>query len=58
MDREAWCAADHGVTKSRDLATEQEQQQKNEHQLTITMRNFKVSFSVTDRKSRPQKSGK
>ena len=59
MDREAWRAAVHGVTKSRtELATEQEQQQKNEHQLTITRRNFKVSFSVTDRKSRPQKSGK
>ena len=59
MDREAWRAAVHGVTKSRtELATEQEQQQKNEHQLTITTRNFKVSFSVTDRKSRPQKSGK
>ena len=35
-----------------------EQQQKNEYHLTITTRSFKISFSVTDRKSRPQKSVK
>ena len=28
-DREAWCAAVHGVTKRCDLVTEQEQQKQN-----------------------------
>ena len=36
-DREAWCAAIHGVTKRHDLVTEQQQDQNKENPGSDTM---------------------
>ena len=48
-DRGAWCAAVHGVTKSHDLVTEQQQQsmtQSNscEKKLVLSIKIFNIQF--------------